>query len=166
MSDVVEKWGESVAQRGFAQIPNHLLLLNQFLAPDSKLTPIELLVLIQLAGGWWRKDELPFPSVSTLAARIGASPRQVQRALKRLEDDKFLERKTRRTRGVIASNAYDLAPLATILGEVAKAFPNAYPRKVRPAGPAGDAFTDVVMAADGEAVVEKVDRRGRRKSMF
>ena len=36
----------------------------------------------------------------------------------------------RRTRGIISSNAYDLAPLGTFLEEVAKAFPNAFPRNV------------------------------------
>jgi len=97
VADISNKWGERVAERGFAQIPNYLLQLNQFLGED-RLTPIELLVLLQLVGAWWKKDELPFPAVTTLAARCGASTRQVQRALNRLEELKLVERVRRRTR--------------------------------------------------------------------
>jgi len=132
MSDLIEKWGTDVAQRGFAQIPNYLLLLNTFLGEEKRLSPVELLVLLQLVASWWKRDDLPFPSVGTLATRVGASPRQVQRALKKLEEDGFVKRITRRTRGVIASNAYDLSPLTEILGEVAKMYPNAHPRKIQP----------------------------------
>lgn len=128
-SDVASKWGPQVAQRGFAQVPNYLLLINTFLAEDKRLSPVELLVLIELSGSWWHKDDLPYPSVSTLAERCGTSARQVQRALKRLEDDNLVKRITRRTRGVIASNAYDLAPLAETLTAIADAYPNAFPRR-------------------------------------
>lgn len=131
MADISDKWGARVAERGFAQIPNYLLQLNQFLG-DEHLSAIELLVLLQLAGTWWKKDELPFPSVGTLAARVGVSNRQVQRALNRLEELKLIERVKRRTRGIITSNAYDLAPLVAFLDDLAKVFPNAYPRPVTP----------------------------------
>lgn len=127
MSDVSEKWGENVAGRGFAQVPNYLLLANQFL--DPKLSPVELLVLIQLVGAWWRKDDLPFPSVATLATRCGVSGRQIQRAVGQLERREVLKRVSRRAQGLIASNAYDLSPLVVLLERVAKAFPNAFPRK-------------------------------------
>lgn len=129
MSDVANKWGETVAARGFAQIPNYLLLANQFL--DPRLSPIELLVLLQLVGTWWRKDDLPFPSVATLAARCGVSGRQIQRAVGQLEKREMLKRVNRRAQGIIASNAYDLRPLADFLERIAKAFPNAFPRSQR-----------------------------------
>lgn len=130
MSDVSEKWGTPVAQRGFAQVPNYLLLINQFLDEEHRLSPAELLVLIQLVGSWWKKDALPFPSMATLAKRCGVSTRQIQRAVNKLESAGFIQRVKRRSRGIISSNAYDLAPLVAVLGEVAKAFPNEYPRAV------------------------------------
>lgn len=130
MSDIAEKWGEAVAGRGFAQIPNYLLLLNQFLDEESRLTPIELLVLFQLAGAWWQKDKQPFPSIRTLAARCGASDRQLQRSLNHLVELELIARVKRRSRGIIASNAYDLSPLVAFLNKVSKAFPNGYPRKI------------------------------------
>lgn len=132
MSDIVEKWGQEVAERGFAQVPNYLLLINQFLDEESRLSPAELLVLIQLIGSWWKRDDLPFPSMSTLSKRIGVSTRQIQRAVNRLEELGLIKRTKRRSSGIISSNAYDLRPLAAVLNEVSKAFPNEYPRNVTP----------------------------------
>jgi hypothetical protein len=128
MAEISDKWGDRVAARGFAQLPNYLVQLNQFLGDDN-LSPIELLVLIQLSATWWKKDDLPFPSVATLAARCGVSGRQVQRALNRLEELKLIQRVRRRIRGIISSNAYDLAPLVAFLDDLAKVYPNAYPRR-------------------------------------
>ena len=131
MSEVAQKWGERVAARGFSQIPNYLLLLNQFVDPDNRLSPLELLILIELSGSWWKKDEQPFPSMRTLAIRCGTSERQVLRAISHLEELSLLKRIKRRTKGLIASNAYDLSPLVEMLDEVAKLYPNEFPRKAR-----------------------------------
>lgn len=133
MSDVSEKWGKEVAERGFAQIPNYLLLINQFLAEDKRLSPGELNVLLQLVGSWWRISEMPYPALKTLAVRAGISDRQAQRAVTRLEGLNLIKRTKRKgAGGLIASNAYDLSPLVRFLGEVAKAFPNEFPRKITP----------------------------------
>lgn len=133
MSDVLEKWGKEVAERGFAQIPNYLLLINQFLAEDRRLSPAELNVLLQLVGSWWRISEMPYPALKTIAVRAGISDRQAQRAVTRLESLNLIKRTKRKgAGGLIASNAYDLLPLVRFLGEVAKAFPNEFPRKITP----------------------------------
>lgn len=129
--DVVGKWGATVADRGFAQIPNYLLFINQFLDEEKRLSPIELLVLLQISGSWWKKADLPFPSVRTLATRCGTSERQILRAMAKLEKVELLRRVKRRENGLIASNAYDLEPLAKFLAEIAKTFPNAFPRTLR-----------------------------------
>jgi hypothetical protein len=39
------------------------------------------LVLLQLVGTWWRKENMPFPSMATLAVRSGVSERQIQRSI-------------------------------------------------------------------------------------
>lgn len=132
MAGVMEKWGAEVAGRGFAQIPNYLLLLNQFLDEDSRLSPSELMILVQLVGAWWEKDEMPFPALKTLGVRAGVSDRQAQRAITRLEEGGFLRREKRKRGRLIASNAYNLEPLVKVLNEVARAFPNEAPRKIRP----------------------------------
>jgi hypothetical protein len=128
---MVDKWGQAVAERGFAQIPNYLLLLNSFIDEEQRLTPVELLVVFQLVGAWWQKDTIPFPSMATLAKRLGVSERQVQRAINRLVKDDIIAKTKRRSRGIIASNAYDLSPLVELLGSIAKAFPNEFPRQIK-----------------------------------
>jgi len=129
-TDITAKWGRPVAERGFAQLPNYLLFINQFLDKDHRLSPVELLVLFQLVGTWWKKGDLPFPSMGTLAVRCGVSDRQIQRAVNQLEKVGLIQRVNRRIKGIISSNAYDLSPLVSILEEIAKAFPNEFPRNV------------------------------------
>lgn len=129
MSDIAAKWGKSVAGRGFAQVPNYLLLINRFVDEDSRLPPIEVLILIQLVGTWWKKEEKPFPSMRTLAVRCGVSERQMQRSINSLVKKGLLSKTKRRTRGIIASNSYDMQPLVDVLREIARVFPNEYPRR-------------------------------------
>jgi len=130
MSDVADKWGKKVAERGFAQVPNYLLLINQFLDEEHTLSPAELLILIQLSSSWWKKAEMPFPSMSTLAARCGVSSRQVQRAINNLENIGLIGRVKRRENGIVSSNAYNMEPLVQVLSLIANQFPNEFPRKV------------------------------------
>ena len=131
MSEIVSKWGEDVAARGFSQIPNYLLLINQFIDQEKRLSPLELLTLIELAGSWWKKGEQPFPSMRTLATRCGTSERQILRAVSHLEELNLVKRVKRRQQGLIASNSYDLTPLVELLAEIAKQYPNEFPRKVK-----------------------------------
>ena len=129
--DMIEKWGENVSGRGFAQVPNYLLFINQFLDEEERLPPLDLLLLIELVGAWWKKADAPFPSMRTLAGRCGTSERQVQRAMARLEAKLLVKRVKRRDKGLIASNSYDLTPLVEFLEKVSTAYPNAFPRVVR-----------------------------------
>lgn len=131
MSEVAAKWGDAVAGRGFSQVPNYLLLINQFIDEDNRLSPLELLILIELSGAWWKKEEQPFPSMRTLAIRCGTSERQVLRAISRLEELTLIKRVKRRSKGLIASNAYDLTPLVEMLAEIARQYPNDFPRKLK-----------------------------------
>lgn len=133
-SEVANKWGEAVARRGFAQIPNYLINLNQFAAKEDRLSPLELLILIELSAAWWKRDEKPFPSMRTLSVRCGTSERQVLRAISRLEELEFIKRVKRRTKGIISSNAYDLEPLVAMLEAVANAYPPEHPRKISSKG--------------------------------
>jgi predicted transcriptional regulator len=130
MQDIATKWGLEVAERGFAQIPNYLIQLNVFVHDDHKLSPAEMVVLLQLVATWWKKDEMPFPSMNTLAERAGISERQVQRSIKSLEQKGYLKKAKKKIKGVIASNVYDLSPLVQILRTVAEHFVNKHPRKI------------------------------------
>lgn len=129
--EVAVKWGRQVAKGGFAQIPNYLLRFNQFTAPEDRLSAVELLLLLELAGAWWKKDEMPFPSMKTLATRCGTSERQVLRAVARLEKIPLLKRINRKKKGIIASNAYDLSPLVEVLQVISESYPPERQRMLR-----------------------------------
>lgn len=129
--DIIKKWGPEVATRGFTQIPNYLLLLNNFLDVDSRLKPLDLMILIQLVGSWWNVEDKPFPSAKTLAVRCGASERQVYRSISMLESIPLIKKVKRSNKGIIASNAYDLQPLVEVLAAAAKVYPTDYPRKIK-----------------------------------
>jgi predicted transcriptional regulator len=131
MSDIVEKWGLQVAERGFTQIPNYLLIINSFVHEDHKLSPAEMIVLLHLISSWWKKDEMPYPSMNTLADRIGISQRQVQRSIKTLEEKSYLKKGKKKIKGVIATNIYDLTPTVQILNTVAEHFINKHPREIK-----------------------------------
>ena len=126
-----EKWGATAITAGFTVIPNHLLAINQFLPEDDRLSPTEMVVLLQLIATWWTPDRLPFPSKATLAKRTGLSARQVQRAVQGLERKGFLKRISRfaGTRGR-TSNAYDLQGTVKAVREVAGQNPTAFKRDV------------------------------------
>lgn len=130
MQDIASKWGKKIAERGFTQIPNYLLNLNMFVDEEMKISASETIILIHLIANWWHKDDLPFPSMKTLSERSGISERQVQRALKALEEKEYLSRKKRRINKVISSNAYDLSPTVEILNLIANQFKNKHPRKI------------------------------------
>jgi len=126
--EIIDKWGVEVAERGFSQIPNYLLLLNQFVAEEDRLPPIEMMTLFQLVGAWWKKDESPYPSMKTLALRCGVSERQMARAIKSLEEKGLLTREKKKTRGIISTNLYNLEPLVSILQEVAAVYETPHKR--------------------------------------
>lgn len=131
-ADMVSKWGESVARKGFAQIPNYLLQINRFLDDEHRLSPLELLILIELVGAWWKKNDLPFPSMRSIGLRCGASERQVQRSINRLVGIGVLSKtKRERTKGLISSNAYNLEPLVLLLNEISDNFVNEHPRNLK-----------------------------------
>lgn len=131
MSDILSKWGSAVASRGFTQIPNYLLQINMFVHEDHQLSATETLILIHLIATWWKQDEMPFPSMRTLAERSGISERQVQRAIKALEEKRYLTKAKKKVKTVISSNVYDLTPTVKILEEVAEHFGNTHPRKIK-----------------------------------
>jgi len=126
-----DKWGEQAIAAGFTLLPNHFLALNQFLPDDRRLSPTEMLVLLQILSAWWSKDKLPFPSKATIAQRAGLSPRQVQRALTALEQSGFVKRVSRYNRNQgRTSNQFDLTGLVAAVVGAAESNPTAFKRQI------------------------------------
>jgi predicted transcriptional regulator len=127
---MARKWGSGVATAGFTAVPNHLLSINQFLEKEKRLTPTELLTLFQILSSWWYADRLPFPSKTTIAKRLGLSPRQIQRALNGLEEKGLIRRIARyyENRGR-ASNSYDVSQVVEKVSDLAARNPTAFRRR-------------------------------------
>jgi hypothetical protein len=114
------KWSRAVMDvKGFCLFPSLLLYAQARL----KMTPTHLAVVLHLIDYWWHVDRKPWPSKSTLGARLGLSPRQVQRQMAELEKMGLLQRNERRGghRGKL-SNEYDLSGLVVRLKELEPEF--------------------------------------------
>ena len=82
-----EKWGVALDQ-GFQILPNLLVRTQHHLG----LTPLDVVVLLNLNLHWWKRDDLPFPRPAIIANRVGVTRRTVERSLQRLEKKGFIRR--------------------------------------------------------------------------
>lgn len=130
-----EKWGAVTAGAGFTIVPNHLLVINQFVDKEKAISPTEMFVLMHILSAWWSAERLPFPSKATIANRAGLSARQVQRALSSLEEKGYLERVARygEDKGRRSSN-YDIAGLVSAVAELAEKHPKLFRGKAAKEG--------------------------------
>jgi DNA-binding transcriptional ArsR family regulator len=102
------KWGKAVMTLGFSMLPSLLFRAQARLG----LNPTQLALLVQLADYWWAHDRKPYPTVNTLAERLGLGPRQVRRHIEQLEKAGLVKRVERRaTHAGRLSNEYDLSGL-------------------------------------------------------
>jgi DNA-binding MarR family transcriptional regulator len=107
---IARRWTKTVVTPGWTAWPNILLERQQALG----LEPLDVNILLHIARYWWEADELPFPSVSTLAAAIGVDRSTVQRRIARLEKGGLIKRETRKGgRGGNLSNRYHFDGLIT-----------------------------------------------------
>lgn len=88
LSPVFEKYGD-VANAGFQAVPD-ILLKNQV---KLGLSQTDLVVLLNVLMHWWYVDQKPFPRATTIAKRIGVTPRTVQRSFLSLEKLGLLNRR-------------------------------------------------------------------------
>ncbi|WP_460421564.1 helix-turn-helix domain-containing protein [Pseudomonas sp. ZL2] len=100
---IADRWGKDLTASGWTAIPNVLFEYSQELG----LKTLDMVIILHLAGYWWRKGNDPFPSKATLARKIGVEPRTVQRAIAELESKGYIERTKRfATSGGNLSNSY------------------------------------------------------------
>lgn len=91
---VKEKWQGAVSDgSGFVAVPMSLLRLQTKL----KLTPTDMVVLVNLLGHWWDPSRAVFPRSTTIAARMGVAKRTVQRSTQKMIRAGLIERDTMRT---------------------------------------------------------------------
>lgn len=134
-------WGADLLRPGYTIVPNCLFLVYA----DLGMSEAELVLVLHLCTYRWDR-KAPFPSIATLAARMGKTPRQIQHYVEQLRAKGLLQVVTRRgTDNRQLSNAYDLAPLLARLAlQTAGAADRPSPAAPREPGP--------VKPATGEGV--------------
>jgi len=112
---VAAKWSAPLAKAGWTSFPNIIFERQAALG----LTPLDINILLHLAGYWWKPGENAHPSKATIAKAIGVSPRTVQKRIAAMETAGFIKRIYRKTGvGDNDTNEYDLSGLI----EAAKPF--------------------------------------------
>jgi predicted transcriptional regulator len=112
-----KKWSKPVMDAGWSAVPNILIEKQQALG----LQPLDINIILHLLHYWWQPDNLPHPSVGTMATAIGVVPRTVQKRVKALEDLGFMKREERRhTATGSTTNLYNFEGLIEKLTPFAK----------------------------------------------
>lgn len=112
-----KKWGSLVMKIGFSTIPSLIFQGQRRLG----LSPVQLVLLLHMVDFWWKQSQMPFPSKTLLAERMGLSPRQIQRYLTELERAGFIKRNARfSSSNGQQSNEYDLSGLVGVVSEFGK----------------------------------------------
>lgn len=111
------RFGEEILARGHTAIPN--LVLNYYV--PLGLTGPELLFTIHVWQHWW-SDRDPYPSLRTIASRMGISVRQAKRYVESLESKGFLRVVERfLPDGSQTTNEFDYSPLIHAVVKAARA---------------------------------------------
>jgi len=86
------KWSKPLMAAGWNAIPSIIIEKQEALGLDA----IDMNIIIHLSNYWWRADNLPNPSVKTIAQAIGVKERTIQKRIKALHELGLLTRTERR----------------------------------------------------------------------
>ena len=103
-----KKWTKPLMDSGWSVLPNIIIEKQAALGLD----PLDMNIILHLVQYWWVPDNLPHPSVATIAEAIGVTPRTVQKRIRAMEELRLMERKERRyTKFGSATNLYSFEGL-------------------------------------------------------
>lgn len=105
---VADKWTKPVADAGWTSFPNVIFERQQAL----QLTPLDINILLHLAGNWWSPGNNPFRTKKSLALAIGVHPRTIQKRIEEMERWGYIKRIYRKSaEGDNLPNEFDLSGL-------------------------------------------------------
>lgn len=87
-----KKWTKALMATGWSAFPNIIIEKQQALGLD----PLDMNIIIHLVQYWWLPENLPHPSVETIAKAIGVTPRTIQKRIAALQALGLLGREERR----------------------------------------------------------------------
>lgn len=135
-----KKWTKPVMDAGWVAVPNVIIERQAALGLDA----LDVNILIHLMSYWWTPENVPHPSIGTMAKAIQVSERTIQRRLRRLEKAELIgiEARKHATNGN-ATNLYRFTGLI---------------KAVRP-------FADEKVASIEAAEAAKADRAKRKRPL-
>ncbi len=86
------KWSKPLMAAGWNAIPSIIIEKQRALGLD----PIDLNIIVHLTSYWWTADNLPHPSVETIATALDLKPRTIQKRIKALQELGLMTRTERR----------------------------------------------------------------------
>ncbi|EPO5938601.1 TPA: helix-turn-helix domain-containing protein, partial [Escherichia coli] len=117
---ITTHWGDDATIHGWTAIPNSLLMLQG----DLGIGSTEMCILLNILMHQWPESgkSISFPSIGTIASRIGVSKRTIQRGVSNLEALGILTRyqSTRNDPLTNGANIFDSTPLKEYLNKKAK----------------------------------------------
>jgi predicted transcriptional regulator len=103
ISEVEKKWSKPLVDAGWTAIPSVIFERQRALGLD----PLDINIILHLAGYWWKAGNAPHPSKATIAAAIDVDPRTIQRRIAKLEGAGFIARIARSSKkGGTTTNQY------------------------------------------------------------
>lgn len=132
------KWTKELMDANWTAIPSIIIEKQEALG----LNAIDMNIIIHLSSYWWHADNVPCPTVKTIAKAVGVSERTIQKHIATLHDLGLLTRTERRkTRTGSDTNLYSFE------GLIEKSLP----------------FAREKIAARAKREEEELERRSRKK---
>lgn len=86
------KWSKPLMAAGWTAMPSVIIEKQEALGLDA----VDMNIILHLSHYWWTPDNLPHPSVETIAKAVGLKPRAIQKRIKALHELGLIEREERR----------------------------------------------------------------------
>lgn len=98
-----QKWSKPLMEAGWTALPNVIIERQAALGLDA----LDINLIVHLAHYWWQPENLPRPSVETIAKALQVTPRTIQKRMRQLEAAGLMNREERRTtKNGSATNLY------------------------------------------------------------
>ncbi|NEI67415.1 HTH domain-containing protein [Rhizobium leguminosarum] len=88
-----KKWTPTLMKAGWSAFPNIIIEKQRALGLDA----LDMNILLHLVQYWWLEENVPHPSVATIAEALNVTPRTIQKRITRLQNAKLITREERRT---------------------------------------------------------------------
>ena len=87
-----KKWSPTLMKAGWSAFPNIIIEKQRALGLDA----LDMNILLHLVQYWWLEENVPHPSVATIADAIGVTTRTIQKRISALQAAGLITREERR----------------------------------------------------------------------